>query len=118
MVVATENGWSKLQKTNSSGIWIQILKASFGERQAKKVLGYWLRRTFLAFCVSTKITLYDIRSQEHAWLLSFLSVEKPSMFLVSEVIKCHFGAYTESQESSSIPVAKKVLGLCLAKRRL
>ena len=51
------------------------LKASFGETQAKKVLGYWKRRTFLAFCVRTKMKLYDIRSQEHAWLLS-LSVEK------------------------------------------
>ena len=91
---------------------------SFGERQAKKVLGYWKRRTFWAFCVRTKMTLYDIRSQEHAWLLSFLSVEKPSMFLASDVIKSHFGAHTESQESSLLPVAKHFLGLSLAKRRL
>ena len=56
--------------------------------------------------------------QEHAWLLSILSVEKPSMFLASDVIKRHFGAHTETQESSSLPVARKVLGLCLAKRRL
>ena len=64
------------------------------------------------------MTLYGVRSQEHAWILSFLSVEKPSLFLASDVIKRHFGAHTESQESSSLPVAKKVLGLCLAKRRL
>ena len=64
------------------------------------------------------MTLYDVRSQEHAWLLSFPSVEKPSMFLASDVIKRHFGAHTESQESSSLPVTKKELGLCLAKRRL
>ena len=91
---------------------------SFGERQAKKVLGYWKRRTFLALCVCTKITLYDIRNQEHAWLLSFLSVEKSSMFLASDVTKRHFGAHTESQESSLLPVAKHFLGLSLAKRRL
>ena len=94
------------------------LKASFGERQAKKVLGYWKRRTFLAFCVCTEMTLYDIRSQDHAWLPSFLSVEKSSMFLASDVTRHHFGAHTESQESSSLPVAKHFLGLCLAKRRL
>ena len=64
------------------------------------------------------MTLYDIRSQEHAWLLSFLSVKKPSTFLASDVIKRHFGAHTESQESSSLPVAKKVRGLSLTKRRL
>ena len=64
------------------------------------------------------MTLYDVRSQEHAWLLSFLSVEKPSMFLAYNVIKRHFGARTQSQESSKLSVAKKVLGLCLAKRRL
>ena len=40
------------------------------------------------------------------------------MFLASDVIKRHFGAHTESQESSSISVAKLFLGLCLAKRRL
>ena len=40
------------------------------------------------------------------------------MFLASDVIKRHFGAHTESQESSSLPVAKYFLGLCLAKRRL
>ena len=37
--------------------------------------------------------------------------EKPSMFLASDVIKRHFGAHTESQESSSLPVAKHFLGL-------
>ena len=50
----------------------------------------------------TKMTPYDIRSQEHAWLLSFLGVEKPSMFLAPDVIKRHFGVHTESQESSSL----------------
>ena len=40
------------------------------------------------------------------------------MFLASDVIKRHFGAHTESQESSLFPVAKHFLGLCLAKRRL
>ena len=40
------------------------------------------------------------------------------MFLASDVIKRHFGAHTESQESYSLPVAKHFLGLCLAKRRL
>ena len=94
------------------------LKASFGETQAKHFLGYCKQRTFLAFCVRTKMTLYDVRSQEHAWLLSFLSVEKPNMFLASDVIKRHFGVHTESQETFSFPVTKKVRGLCLAKRRL
>ena len=37
------------------------------------------------------------------------------MFLASDVIKCHFGAHTESQESSSSPLAKHFLCLCLAK---
>ena len=32
--------------------------------------------------------------------------EKLSMFLASDVIKRHFGAHTESQESSLLPVAK------------
>ena len=40
------------------------------------------------------------------------------MFLASDVIKRHFGAHTESQESSSLPAAKHFLGLCVAKRRL
>ena len=40
------------------------------------------------------------------------------MFLASDVIKCHFGAHTESQESSSLPVAKHFLRLCLTKIRL
>ena len=44
--------------------------------------------------------------------------EKPSMFLASDVIKRHFGVHTESQESSSLPVAKHFLGLCLVRRRL
>ena len=44
------------------------LEVSFGETQAKHFLGYWKRRTFLAFCVLAKTTLYDVRSQEHAWL--------------------------------------------------
>ena len=93
-------------------------KVSFGKTQAKHFLGYWKGRTFLAFCVRTKMTLYDVRSQEHAWLFNAQKGEKPSMFLASDVIKLHFGAHTESQESSLLPVAKKVLGLCLAKRRL
>ena len=63
------------------------------------------------------MTLYDIRSQEHARLFDMLG-EQPSMFLASDVIKRHFGAHTESQESSSLPVAEKVLGLCLTKRLL
>ena len=33
------------------------------------------------------------------------------MFLASDVIKRHFGAHTESQESSSLPVAKHFLRL-------
>ena len=41
--------------------------------------------------------------------------EKPRMFLASDVIKCHFGVHTESQESSWLPVAKHFLRLCLAK---
>ena len=40
------------------------------------------------------------------------------MFLASDAIKRYFGAHTESQESSSLPVAKHFLRLCLAKRRL
>ena len=40
------------------------------------------------------------------------------MFLASDAIKRHFGAHTESQESSSLPVAKHFLGLCLTKRCL
>ena len=92
--------------------------ASFGETQAKHFLGYWKRRTFLAFCVRTKMPLYDVRSQEHAWLFDAQKGEKPSMFLASDVIKRHFGAHAESQESSSLPGAKKVLGLSLAKRCL
>ena len=64
------------------------------------------------------MTIYDIRSQEHAWLFDAQKGEKPSMFLASDVIKHHFDVHTESQESPSLPVAKKVLGLCLAKRRL
>ena len=62
--------------------------------------------------------LYDVISQEHAWLFDAQKGEKPSMFLASDVIKRHFGAHTESQESSSLPVAKHFLGLPLAKRRL
>ena len=93
-----------------------MYKVCFGETQAKKVLGYWKRRTFLAFCVHTKMTLYDIRSQER--LFDAQKGEKPSMFLASAVIKRHFDAHTESQESSSLPVAKHFLGLYFAKRRL
>ena len=33
------------------------------------------------------------------------------MFLASDVIKRHFGAHTESEESSSLPVAKHFLRL-------
>ena len=40
------------------------------------------------------------------------------MFLASDVIKRHFGAHTENQENSLLPVAKHFIGLCLAKRRL
>ena len=40
------------------------------------------------------------------------------MFLASDVIKRHFGAHTESQESTSLPEAKHFLGLCLARWRL
>ena len=36
------------------------------------------------------MTLYDIRSQEHAWLLSFLSVEKQTTFS---------GGYEEKKET-------------------
>ena len=64
------------------------------------------------------MTLYDVRSQEHAWLFDAQKGEKPSMFLASDVINRHFGARAQSQESSSLPVVKKVLGLCLTKRCL
>ena len=64
----------KLRKQTSRRLGV------FGETQAKKVLGYWQRRTFLAFCVRTEMVLYDAGSQEHAWLLSFLSVEKQTTF--------------------------------------
>ena len=40
------------------------------------------------------------------------------MFSASDVIKCHFDVHTESQESSSLLVAKHFLHLCLAKLRL
>ena len=40
------------------------------------------------------------------------------MFLASHVIKRHFGVHTESEESSSFPVTKHFLRLCLAKIRL
>ena len=40
------------------------------------------------------------------------------MFLASDVIKRHFGAHTESQEISLLPVAKHFLLLCLAKIHL
>ena len=90
-------------------------KASFGETQVKHFLGYWKQRTFWAFCVRTKMTLYDVRSLKHAWLSDAQKGEKPSMFLASDVIQRHFGAHIESQESSSLPVAKHFLGLCLAK---
>ena len=64
------------------------------------------------------MTLYDVSSEKLASFLDAQKGEKPSMFLASDVIKRHFGAYTESQESSSLPVAKHFLGLCLAKRHL
>ena len=40
------------------------------------------------------------------------------MFLASDVIKLHFGAHTENQESSSLPVAKHFLGLSCQKTLL
>ena len=39
------------------------------------------------------------------------------MFLASDVIKRHFGAHTESQENSLLPVPKHFFRLCLAKIR-
>ena len=64
------------------------------------------------------MTIHDITSKKLASFFDAPKEEKPSMFLASDVIKSHFGAHTESQESSSLPVAKHFLGLCLAKRRL
>ena len=54
-----------------------------GEQEARHTRSIWVRhkrRTFLAFCVRTKMTLYDVTSQVHSWLLSFLSVEKQDTF--------------------------------------
>ena len=39
------------------------------------------------------------------------------MFLASDVIKRHFGTHAESQESSSLSIAKHFLCLSLAKIR-
>ena len=85
------------------------LKASSGETQAKKVLGYWKLRTFLAFCVCTKMTLYDIRSQEHAWLLSFLSVEKETSLTDGSEEKKVASFINQSEKSTSIfrPIREK-----------
>ena len=64
------------------------------------------------------MTLHDVTSEKLASFFDAQKGEKPSMFLASVVIKRHFGGHTESQESSSLPVAKHFLGLSLAKRRL
>ena len=67
---------------------------------SKKKANFWL--LFVATCQGG--LLFDAQKGE-----------KPSMFLASDVIKRHFGAHTESQESSSLPVAKHFLTLCLTK---
>ena len=59
---------------------------------------------FLLFGASCQGFLFDAQEGE-----------KPSMFLASDAIKRHFGVHTESQESSSLPVAKHFLGLCFAR---
>ena len=49
-------------------------------------------------------------TSEAGFLFNAQRGEKPSMFLASDVIKRHFGAHTESKESSSLPVAKHFPG--------
>ena len=63
-------------------------------------------------------SLLFVASREGGLLFDAQKGEKPSMFLASDVVKRHFGVHTESQESSSLPVAKHFLRLCLTKRRL
>ena len=58
-----------------------------------------------------------IASWKRVLLFDAQKGEKPSMFLASDITKCHFGAHTESQESSLLPVAKHFLRLSLAKIR-
>ena len=63
------------------------------------------------------VSLLFVATCQGGMLFDAQKGEKPSMFLASDVIKRHFGAHTESQESSSLPVAKHFISLCLAKRR-
>ena len=70
---------------------------------SKKEANFWL--LFIATCQGG--LLFDVQKGE-----------KPNIFLASDVIKRHFGAHTESQESASLPVAKHFLGLCLVRRHL
>ena len=85
----------------------ESLKAYFGETQAKKVLGYWKRRTFLAFCVPIKLRLYDVTSQEHSSLLSFLSVEKQTTFSAGYEMKREIGfLFSTSHRRASTTTAE------------
>ena len=59
-----------------------------------------------------------VASWEGGLLFDAQKGEKRRMFLASDVIKHRFGAHTENEESSSLPVAKHFLCMCHAKIRL
>ena len=92
-------------------LYFELHKASSGETQTKKVLGFWKRSTFFAFCVRARMTLYDIRSQEHSSLLSILKGENEtsskggfaekiqSGFIFRPIREEHFLFFDQSEKS-------------------
>ena len=73
----TLNSVTRLSSVQYLKVCFRSPKASSGETQAKKVPYLASGSEVLSsLCVRARMTLYDIRSQEHSSLLSFLRGEK------------------------------------------